>query len=116
MLKTSTSSKILGRAWIYDTGDPCQVDVWEHELEPMTGRNRSGADWAKEHFNECFSDDSLRKFFNLPATGSFQVLFSGEMSGGPCGGYEYQEWDEQFDLDEGFKVAEIPEEFLARGA
>ncbi len=111
-----TSSKILGRAWIYDTGDPFEIELWEHKIEPMTLGKRSGADWAREYFCECFNDTDIRKFFKLPlCEGNFQVVFSGEMTGCMSGGapWDGQEWDEQFDLDEGFEVVEIPELFMA---
>lgn len=111
----TTSSKILGRAWVYDTGDPTEIELWEHQLAPMTLDNKiSGQEWAKNYFNECLSDKDLRKIFGLPETGNFQVLFSGEMSGG-YSGFEVREWDEQFDLDEEFQVAPIPDEFIQAG-
>lgn len=101
-----TTAKILGRAWIYDTGDPAAVSVWEHELEPMEAMRRSGADWALSYFNDL-PDSDLREMFNLPEKGNFQVLFSGSMWG-ERSGYDEPEWDEGFDLDEGFKFAPIP--------
>lgn len=52
LLVKRSQVEILGRAWVYDTGDPDTVDLWEHEFEPMES-GRSGADWACEHLLEC---------------------------------------------------------------
>ena len=62
-----TQAKIFGRLWIYDTGDPFQIDIWEHTLEPMDYPLRSGAEWAREHLCESYTEEDMRDLFGLPA-------------------------------------------------
>lgn len=100
-------ANVFGRAWIYDD-DPCDIEVWEHELQPMDGK-RSGAEWCREHLQECPGED-LRKLLNVPKEGNFQVIFKGIMTGETSGYYE-PEWDEWFDLEES-RYDVIPAEYL----
>ena len=101
--------KVLGRARIYDTGDPPEVECWVHEFEPAD--RRSGHDWAREHFAECYSEKDLRIMFGLPEAGSFQVLFSGDLDGAKCSNpMEPDEWDEWFDIEEAKHEIFSPEE------
>ena len=102
---------LLGRAWFIDDPEEIvELEVWEHELEPMTGGRRSGADWCREHLLECNDASALRELLGVPPTGNFQVLFKGTMDGGMTGGalWDGEEWDEWFDLEE-CKCEPIPE-------
>ncbi len=106
-----TSASVLGRAWVYDTGDPADIELWEHEFEPMDPPLRSGAEWARNHLLECYNDERLRELFELPEAGSFQVLFKGTVSGFKCSTVEGDEYDEEFCVDE-VKYFPIPEVFM----
>ena len=94
----SSAVTIFGRAWIYEDDLP-QVEIWEHEFEPMDLKSRSGAEWAREHLCESYNDQQLRELFNLPAEGDFQVMFKGTLDGATSGYYE-PEWDEWFEVTE----------------
>lgn len=95
---TTAKATVFGRAWVFDD-DHCQIEVWEHEFEPQDIGARSGAGWAHEHLCECYSNKDLRELFGLPPEGNFQVMFKGTITGG-MSGYECQEWEEDFDLEE----------------
>jgi hypothetical protein len=106
-----TSKTIFGRAWFYDTGDAPEFDTWEHEFEPMELHQRSGAEWAHEFLVDG-PEDELRDLFEIPKTGSFQVLFKGSMCGDTvrtpdCPG----EWEEWFDVEEMNFIA-VPKEWV----
>ena len=106
--------KVLGRAWLWDE-DPADVELWVHDLEPtdVAGSLRSGEDWARDHFAECYTDADLRKLFDVPAEGNFQVLFKGKVEGERCGPWEApdSEWDEWFEVEE-VKVEPVPQAFV----
>ena len=106
---TMTTSKILGRAWFYDD-EPTELELWEHEFEPMTNGRRSGAEWCREHLLECVGDD-LREILGVPKEGSFQVLFKGTMSGWKTRSMDGDDWDEEFELEE-TKIEPIPQEYM----
>lgn len=102
------SSRIFGRAWLYGTGDPFEVQIWHHSLEPMTIDRRSIDDWAREHFSECYDEAQLREKFGIPECGAFQVLFKGALEGSL--GHD-GEWDEWFDVEE-VSHETIPADYL----
>lgn len=105
--------KVLGRARIFDTGDPCEVDVWVHELEPMKPGQGGGEAWAREHFSECYTEDQLREMFGLPNVGNFQVLFTGDLDAKKSFNGEITEYDEWFEIDsDTLKYEPIPEEWM----
>ena len=99
---------ILGRAWVYEH-DPPELEVWEHEFEPMDNGSRSGAEWAHEHLCECYSAQDIREMFKLPAEGDYQVIFKGTLEGAMSGYYE-PEWDEWFEVEES-NFQKIPFEY-----
>lgn len=108
----SASPTIYGRAWVYDTGDPVEMEFWCHELEPMEGRKLPCAEWARIYFAECMSEDDIRELFDLPAVGSYQVLFSGTMEAETTLSLDVgEDCDEWFDLEK-HEHAEIPAEFM----
>jgi hypothetical protein len=103
-----TKTSILGRAWIYDD-DPNDIEVWEHELVPMTFKERSGAEWCLEHLQN-YTPEDLREVLKVPKTGNFQVIFKGTLEGEMSGYYE-PEWDEWFELEES-KFEPIPDTWM----
>jgi hypothetical protein len=103
-----SAKKILGRVWFY--GENYTIETFEYAIEPTGMCRRSGADWTREHLYECYKEKELRGLLEVPLEGDYQVLFKGEMDG--CrSGYEYQESDEWFELEES-KFEAIPKEYL----
>lgn len=105
-----TKANVLIRAWLYDN-EPSQIEVWEHEFEPTEGGSRSGSEWAREHLCSCCDDDDLRQLFELPKEGNFQVLVKGTINGCRSGGFEFDEWDEDFEVEE-VKFQAVSEEYM----
>jgi hypothetical protein len=95
---------VSGRAWVFDDGSPPKIDVFEYAIEPMDFKNRSGAEWAKEHLE----DEDLRDLFGLPAEGNFQVIFKGTMDA--CFGHD-EEWGQWFNVEDSGHEA-IPSGYL----
>jgi len=108
----TTSAKIYGRAWIFDTGDPPILDFWTTGLIPMLPDKTADCDWAQRYFSDCVDEAHLRDMFGLPKTGCYQVVFSGEMEGYRVTSFDGDEWDEDFQLDEDHKHEKIPAPFL----
>lgn len=107
-----SDATVFGRAWVFDYDDLNYIETWEHEFEPTEDTRMSGSEWANEHLRECYSDKDLRKLFELPPTGNFQVLFKGTMHGFWTGGYDCaEEWDEEFNVEE-CKHQSISEEYV----
>lgn len=104
---------IMGRLWLYGTGDPFDLEVWCHELEPVRASIRTNAEWAIEHF-EGHTEDSLREMFGVPKDGAaYQVLFKGDIDGcmSDYEAFECVEWEEWFDVQES-SFQPIPEDYL----
>lgn len=104
------SAKILGRAWVYDD-ENTEIELWEHEFEPMECGRRSGADWCREHLLECVRSDDLRELLGVPSMGNFQVMFKGTMTGWKTRSMDGDDYDQEFDLEES-KFEPIPQEFM----
>jgi hypothetical protein len=104
-------AKFFARVWVWDTGDPSQIEVWSNDLDPMEPMKISAAEWVHNHLAECYSDEDLRQLIGLPATGNFQVVFSGYIDGTTVG-WEIQEWDEWVEDITILAQAEVPESYL----
>lgn len=92
--------------------DDCiqELQVWDHQLEPMDHRKRPIKEWVAEAIYE--SVGSLRDLIpNIPKEGDFQVLVRKGKISGWWSGWEYPEWNEEVEfLDVEF--APIPDQYL----
>jgi hypothetical protein len=51
-------AKFFARVWVWDTGDPSQIEVWSNDLDPMEPMKIPIAEWVHNHLAECYSDKS----------------------------------------------------------
>jgi hypothetical protein len=108
----SATAFVQGRIWFFGDEEH-EIELWVHEVESMDLKGRSSEEWAREHFNESYQDRDLRKLFEVPLEGDYQIVFKGTLRGSECGPWEAptSEWDEEFDVEE--TVSErIPEEYV----
>lgn len=98
--------KFFARLYIFDI-DQYELEVWDHELEPMEGGQESVSKWARRHL-ECGCD--FRELLGLPKEGDFQVIFSGEIMGWWGGGYSPDEWEEDLEIEKCL-FKEMPAEY-----
>lgn len=74
-------AKILGRAWIFDEDPFTEIDLWEHEFEPMVnGEPCDGTDWFDYHWKANYTHEDIRRLLGVPSVGNFQVMFKGTLS------------------------------------
>jgi hypothetical protein len=108
MPKTTPQYPFEARIWITESDGVVLIETWSYELEQMEGGKRSVAEWTHEYLGECYNDEDVRKVFNLPATGDWQVLMKGTIQGG----YDSYsgEHDSYLQIDE-FVTASIPAEY-----
>lgn len=109
----SNQSRIYGRLFIYDTGDPPDLSFWQHELLDLDDPSdyQCVEDWAREYFWNALSEEDLRNMFSLPATGNYQVLFEGDMKSQICTTDGIEEQDEWFEVSNHWS-REIPKEWM----
>ena len=102
-------TEILAKMHIFDTGDPLEVDAWQHAFDT------SQVGWFFNYANECMTEEDWREMFGLPGDGNYQVLFSGRMVTIQNRSLEYGvELDEEFVLSK-FEVKKITDDVLPDG-
>lgn len=89
------------RVWVHpEDGDPADIEVWHHELEPTEYGKRSVADWAQE----SLSCEDFHDLFELEKDKHWQVIGTATIEGYfDCFG----DYDEHIYVTE-FEKAEVP--------
>lgn len=73
-----------------------EIEIWDDELSPFGKDGRcSIREWVKNHFDD-YSNQDLREWFELPATGNYEVLLEGTIVGTES---YYGEYDEDVTID-----------------
>lgn len=102
--------EFLFRIWIHpELGDPPEIEVWYHGLEPTESRKGFFSEWARAALCELQSE--FWDEFGLDKEKYWQVVGKATLQGrfDYCG-----EYDEDLDVIE-FDKAEVPDSFWERG-
>jgi hypothetical protein len=90
-----------------ENGDTQEVEIWDDELTPFEGGKVSIREWVREHLGN-YDNEALRELLGLPATGNFEAVIEGVISG------SFSEWTQEWDEDleiRSTRTQSIPDSF-----